>query len=258
MNDAIRWPVVEPESPGPAVPVDADRSGVAAGAAWVSSTAAARAFNCRYMPTTSSIMSADRGHRAAGGFPAGGMGRARAGGRPIPNSSSAISRTGSVLLRRNSRGSRAFFKHANAAYQDFAVRMGFFGHAAAGVGGGTFQLYSGGIAEISSLRRRAARAGSARGPSLAHPVGLHAAALVVPAAGGSGGRPGRIPAPRHPTPSARCELVPFLGIDECLACARSTPPNRMFVPGAVCDEHGPDRRGWGLDHLASRPDQRCR
>ena len=110
-----------------------------------------------------------------------------------------------------------FFKHANKAYQDFAVRMGFFDQPQPV----TFQLYQEIAAEIPAVGRGQARADAAGNAPPAHPRRVRPAAALVPAVRGGAGRPPGISAAcDHPAAGGD---VPFLGLDECLAAGRSTP-----------------------------------
>ncbi len=135
VQDAIRWPVIG-AGPGCArLPVGDDRSRLATGAAGLRRTATA-CRSTRIMPTISSTTSAGR---ASGRSPAsvGEMATSTGRGAPIPTSSTATSRTAAFFSTHIPLEAQ-FFKHANQAYQDFAVRMGFFDKPQPV----TFQLYS--------------------------------------------------------------------------------------------------------------------
>ena len=133
VQDAIRWPVVEP---------DRDVRGFQTvlldlGARLkltVSSTIAARR-STRTMPTISSAMS---GGRASARWPdfAASMATGPGRGAGNPDQLKRYIENGSFFSAHIPLEAQ-FFKHANRAYQDFAVRMGFFDQPQPV----TFQLY---------------------------------------------------------------------------------------------------------------------
>ena len=141
-----------------------------------------------------------------------------------------------------------FFKHANKAYQDFAVRMGFFDEPQAG----DLPALPGNAAEVPPVGRGPARAGGAGDASAAHPCHLRPAAGLVSAVRGGGGQPRGISLPRH-HPAAGGD-VPFLGLDERLAAADPhQEPALRAGPDLRRDRAG--RWRLGLGDLASRPHQ---
>ena len=142
-----------------------------------------------------------------------------------------------------------FFKHANKAYQDFAVRMGFFDQPQPV----TFQLYQESLQKFrlsAEGKREPMRAGHApRSASSTRSIRCRdwyqpfeealvdrqrlSAARDHPAAGGD---------------------VPFLGLDERLAAA-NPHEERALCAGSGLRRARPRRRRLGAGDLASRPHQ---
>ena len=141
-----------------------------------------------------------------------------------------------------------FFKHANKAYQDFAVRMGFFDTPQPV----TFQLYS------ETLQKFRLSAEGLRAPFAPETHrqrildGFDPLPFMVSAVRGSGGRPRGISIPCD-HPAAGCD-VPFLGFDERLAAA---DPYEEPALRAGSDLRRARPEGWrlGFPDLQPRPHQ---
>ena len=154
VQDAIRWPVVEPDRDVRGFQTRADRSRRAVEAAGFRRSPR-QARSTRTMPTTSSVMS---GGRASGRWPgfAAATATGPGGARANPDQLKRYIENGSFFSAHIPLEAQ-FFKHANKAYQDFAVRMGFFDQPQPV----TFQLYQEIAAEIPAVGEGHARAGCA-------------------------------------------------------------------------------------------------
>ena len=124
-QDAIRWPVVEPDRDVRGLPDGADRPRRAARSCRPSIDAGRQRRSTATMPTTSCATSAGP---ASGRWPAGAARTATATGaaRPIPTSSSATSRTAAFFTTQHARWRRTFFKPPTAPIRTWRWRMGFF------------------------------------------------------------------------------------------------------------------------------------
>jgi hypothetical protein len=233
----------------------ADRSWRTAEACRASSTIAA-CPSTRIMPTTSSH------ERRPGIGPLAGFRGADGGNRVWarglnPGPIEALHRERRVLFRATSRTWRQqFYKHANRAYQDFAVKMGFFDNPIS-------------PSRSSSIQRSPCRNSvSRRGPARTVPCARDASRTRIdmpirPAARLVRGRfeeaacrPRGFPLPcDHAAADADVSLV---GIDERLAAPDPHTSNRLYVPSQSAKSARAGRRRLGLDHLASRPRSRSR
>ena len=131
----------------------------------------------------------------------------------------------------------AFFKHANAAWQDFAVRMGFFDKPQPV----TFQLYS----EPLQKFRLAAEGLREPAPPAAHRARIRSAFTPLPA----WYPPLEEEAvdlaeyPLHAITQRPMSMYHSWGSMNAWLRQIHTA-NRLFVPGAVCDEHGLADGDW--------------
>ena len=145
-----------------------------------------------------------------------------------------------------------FFKHANRAYQDFAVRMGFFDQPQPV----TFQLYQEIAAEVPAGGGRRARAASRRKrtASAFSPRSTHCRSGT----GRSGRRWSTARTFRYHAITQRPAAM-YHSWGSMNAWLRQIHTrNPLYVPGPICDELGLARRRLGVGDLASRHASRSR
>lgn len=233
VNDAIRWPVVEPDRevrPFQSMLIDLGSRLALPG--FVDSRGKAL-----YADYADYIVNHER--RPGIGPLAGFRGRdgSRAGrGAANPDQLERYIENGSFFSAEIPEEAR-FFKHANAAYQDFAVRMGFFDTPQPV----TFQLYS---EELQKFRLSAEGLREPVTPEVHRPRIL-AAFTPLP----SWYRPleeaavERSEFPLHAITQRPMAMYHSWGSMNAWLRQIHTA-NRMFVPGTLCDEHGLNDGDW--------------
>lgn len=233
VNDAIRWPMVEPDRdvrPFQSVLIDLGARLKLPG--FVDNRGAAL-----YADYAAYIVKHER--RPGIGPLAGFRGRdgARAGrGAPNPKQLDRYIENGSFFSAEIPEEAR-FFKHANAAYQDFAVRMGFFDTPQPV----TFQLYS---EELQKFRLSAEGLRAPVAPEV-HRSRILSAFTPLP----SWYRPleeaavDRGEFPLHAITQRPMAMYHSWGSMNAWLRQIHTA-NRMFVPAAICDEQGLNDGDW--------------
>ena len=235
VQDAIRWPVVEP---------DRDVRGFQS--VLIDLGGRLRLQRLRRSPRQGALQGLCRLHRppraAAGHRPAGRL--SRRGRRPDrarrgqPATSSKRYIENGSFFSAHIPLEAQFFKHANKAYQDFAVRMGFFDQPQPV----TFQLYQESLQKFRLAAEGMREPVAAGDASPAHPRRLRPAAGLVPAVRGGGGRP-RTTFRYHAITQRPAAMYHSWGSMNAWLRQIHTR-NALYVPGPVCDELGLADGDW--------------
>jgi sulfite dehydrogenase (quinone) subunit SoeA len=191
------------------------------------------------------------GGRASGRSPVFGARRhaRRAGARPIPTSSKRYIENGSFFSAEIPQEAQ-FFKHANAAYQDFAVKMGFFDTPQPV----TFQLYS---EELQKFRLSAEGLREPVAPEV-HRARILSAFTPLPSGIVRWRRRASTGTefPYHAITQRPMAMYHSWGSMNAWLRQIHTD-NRMFVPAAICEAHGwPTATGPGSSRIMDG--SRCR